>query len=41
VAVIVQWDDSRGAGALREAGDDSARQALSSAQFALTVQLSN
>jgi type IV pilus assembly protein PilV len=39
VTVVVQWDDSRGAGALR--GDDSAREAFRTAQFQLDAQLGN
>jgi type IV pilus assembly protein PilV len=40
--VTVQWDDSRGAGALRGTrDDDAARQSLRTAQFVLTAQLSN
>jgi len=40
--VVVQWDDARGGGTLRgSSGDDAARQALRTAQFALTVQLAN
>jgi type IV pilus assembly protein PilV len=40
VTIVVQWDDSRGAGALQgSAGDDSARESLKAAQFQMTAQL--
>jgi len=42
VSVVVQWDDSRGASALRGDGnDESAREALRTAQFQLDAQLGN
>lgn len=42
VTVIVQWDDARGAGALRGDGaDEAAREALRAAQFQLVAQLGN
>jgi type IV pilus assembly protein PilV len=40
--VLVQWDDSRGAGVLRgSAADDAARTQLRSSQFQITAQLAN
>lgn len=42
VTVIVQWDDSRGGGALRGTdADDKARAALQTSRFELTTQLAN
>lgn len=40
--VLVQWDDSRGAGALRgTAADDAARAQLRLTQFSITAQLAH
>lgn len=40
--VLVQWDDSRGAGVLRgSAADDTARAALRATQLRITAQLAN
>ena len=42
VTVVVQWDDSRGAGVLRGTeSDDAARLAQQAAQFSITAQLAN
>jgi len=39
--VVVQWDDARGAGVLRDEGEDgAARELLRTAQFRLTARLS-
>jgi hypothetical protein len=40
--VLVQWDDSRGAGVLRgSAAADAARTSLRTTQFQITAQLAN
>ena len=42
VTVVVQWDDTRGAGVLRgSTADDAARAALQTSQFQITAQLAN
>jgi type IV pilus assembly protein PilV len=42
VTVVVQWDDTRGAGVLRgTTADDAARAAQQAAQFQITAQLAN
>ena len=42
VTVVVQWDDTRGAGVLRgTTADDAARTALQTSQFQITAQLAN
>lgn len=42
VTIVVQWDDTRGAGAMRgTASDDAARATLAASQFRLDVQLVN
>lgn len=42
VTVVVQWDDTRGAGVLRgSSGDDAARASMQTSQFQITAQLAN
>ncbi len=42
VTILVQWDDTRGAGVLRgSTGDDAARAALQTSQFQIVAQLAN
>jgi hypothetical protein len=42
VTVLVQWDDSRGAGVLRgSAADDEARASLRTTQFRISALLAN
>lgn len=42
VTIVVQWDDTRGAGVLRgSSADDAARIQLQASQFQITAQLAN
>lgn len=42
VTIVVQWDDTRGAGVLRgTTADDAARAQLQASQFQITAQLAN
>jgi hypothetical protein len=42
VTIVVQWDDTRGAGVLRGTSEDDAERAkLQTSQFQITTQLAN